>query len=212
MKYDFQHLLAEAKEILDEKDKAREEALKLSREITRSSAFSIRALHRDEISEAEKFLEEARERHGELISVLEAHPDIRYSGFVHDAEKELVEASVILAIKKSETLPEHKELEVLYTAYLNGIGEAMGEVRRMLLDCIRKGELDECEELLSLMEEVYYFLSSLLYPDAITGNLRRTVDMIRGVLERSRGDLTLAMVTLPLREENFKEEGEEGNA
>lgn len=78
----------------------------------------------------------------------------------------------------------------------------------MLLDCIRKGELDECEELLSLMEEVYYFLSSLLYPDAITGNLRRTVDMVRGVLERSRGDLTLAMVTLPLREDK----GVEGNA
>jgi translin len=213
MKYDFQHLIAEAKEILDKKDKAREEALKLSREITRNSAFSTRALHQEEPSEAEKLLGEARERHKELLSVLEGHPDLRYSGFVHDAEKELVEASVILSIKKKKPIKKQKELGVLYTAYLNGIGEAMGEVRRMLLDCIRKGELDECEELLSLMEEVYYFLSSLLYPDAITGNLRRTVDMVRGVLERSRGDLTLAMVTLPLREDNLKEEeGGEENA
>jgi translin len=200
MKYDFQQLLAEAKEILEEKDKAREEALKLSREITRSSAFSIRALHQEELGEAERLLSEARERHKELLSLLEGHPDLRHSGFVHDAEKELVEASVMLSIKKKEPILKQKELGVLYTAYLNGIGEAMGEVRRMLLDCIRRGELKECEELLGLMEEVYYFLSSLIYPDAITGNLRRTVDMIRGVLERSRGDLTLATLTLPLQE------------
>jgi translin len=200
MKYDFQQLLAEAKEILEEKDKAREEALKLSREITRNSAFSIRALHQEELGEAERLLSEARERHKELLSLLEGHPDLRHSGFVHDAEKELVEASVMLSIKKKEPILKQKELGVLYTAYLNGIGEAMGEVRRMLLDCIRRGELKECEELLGLMEEVYYFLSSLIYPDAITGNLRRTVDMIRGVLERSRGDLTLATLTLPLQE------------
>jgi len=200
MKYDFQQLLAEAKEILEEKDKAREEALKLSREITRSSAFSIRALHQEELGEAERLLSEARERHKELLSLLEGHPDLRHSGFVHDAEKELVEASVMLSIKKKEPILKQKELGVLYTAYLNGIGEAMGEVRRILLDCIRRGELKECEELLGLMEEVYYFLSSLIYPDAITGNLRRTVDMIRGVLERSRGDLTLATLTLPLQE------------
>ncbi|MBC7329525.1 hypothetical protein H5T88_04120 [bacterium] len=213
MKYDFRNLLAEAKEILDEKDKAREEALKLSREITRNSAFSIRALHQGELSEAEKLLNDALERHRELVSLLERHPDLRYSGFVHDAEKELVEASVIFSIKQKKPIQKQKELGVLYTAYLNGIGEAMGEVRRMLLDCIRRGELEECEWLLSLMEEVYYFLSSLIYPDAITGNLRRTVDMVRGVLERSRGDLTLAMVTLPLIEENFNEEkGEEENA
>ncbi|MGB9608316.1 MAG: hypothetical protein ACPLPS_07030 [bacterium] len=204
MRYDFQRLLAEAKEILDEKDKAREEALIISREITRDSAFSIRALHRGELCEAERLLSEAREKHKELLSLLDGHPDLRYSGFVHDAEKEMVEASVILSIKKKSPFPNQGELSVLYTAYLNGIGEAMGEVRRMLLDCIRRGELEECEELLGLMEEVYYFLSSLLYPDAITGNLRRTVDMIRGVLERSRGDLTLAMITSPLR----KEEGE----
>ncbi|MBC7327264.1 hypothetical protein H5T87_04020 [bacterium] len=206
MQEEFQQLLKEAKDYLDEKDRVREQALAMCREITRNSAFSIRALHREEIGEGESLLEEADKKHRELIALLENHPDLRHSGFVYDAEKELVEAKVIMAIKRMEQFPTFAELGVLYPAYLNGIGEAMGEVRRMLLDCIRKGKLKDCERLLSLMEEVYYFLSSLLYPDAITGNLRRTVDMIRGVLERSRGDLTLAMMMVPLTEGKNEDE------
>ncbi len=199
MREEFQQLLREARVFFDEKDKVREEALVLCREITRNSAFSIRALHKGEREEAERLLKEARSRHRDLLALLEGHPDLRFAGFVQDAEKELVEANIVLSIKKGEAFPRFEELGVLYTTYLNGMGEAMGEVRRMLLDCIRQGELRNCEGLLNLMEEVYYFLSSLLYPDAITGNLRRTVDMIRGVLERSRGDLTLAMMMLPLK-------------
>lgn len=200
MREEFQRLLQEAKAFFDEKDKVREQVLRSCREITRNSAFSIRAFHKGAIGEGEQLLDEARSQHRGLVALLQAHPDLRYTGFVHDAEKELVEASIVLSIKKGEAFPNFEELGVLYTAYLNGMGEAMGEVRRMLLDCIRRGELRNCEELLILMEEVYYFLSSLLYPDAITGNLRRTVDMMRGVLERSRGDLTLAMTMLPVRE------------
>lgn len=199
MREEFERLLQEAKVFLDEKDRVREEALALCREITRNSAFSIRALHKGEVEEAENMLHEAKSKHKNLMTLLGGHPDLRHSGFVFDAEKELVEASVILSVKRGEKLPPFQDLNVLYTAYLNGVGEAMGEVRRMLLDCIRQGELRNCEELLNLMEEVYYFLSSLLYPDAVTGNLRKTVDMIRGVLERSRGDLTLAMTMFPLR-------------
>lgn len=199
MREEFELLLQEAKVFFDEKDRVREKAITLCREITRNSAFSIRALHKGELTEAEHLLGEAKSKHNDLISLLNGHPDLRYSGLVFDAEKELVEASVILSVKKGEKLPSCQDLNVLYTAYLNGIGEAMGEVRRMLLDCIRQGEPKNCEKLLNLMEEVYYFLSSLLYPDAITGNLRRTVDMVRGVLERSRGDLTLAMTMFPLK-------------
>lgn len=205
MKEEFSRLLQEAKAFFDNKDQVREQALVLCREITRDSAFSIRALHKGEIEEAERLLSEAEKKHKSLLLLLEGHPDLRHTGFVYDAEKEFVEAHIILSVKKKEAFPSFEHLGVLYTAYLNGIGEAMGEVRRMLLDCIRQGELAICEELLNLMEEVYYFLSSLLYPDAITGNLRRTVDMIRGVLERSRGDLTLAMMMLPLQKEKDSE-------
>lgn len=197
MRYDFQKLLEGAKAFLEEKDKVREEGLSLCREITRNSAFSIRALHQGNLEEAEKLWKEAKSLHDKLLLLLLDHPDLRYSGFVQDAEKELMEARTVLAIKKGEEIPSLDSLNITYPSYLNGLGEAMGEVRRMLLDNIRMGKVRECEELLRIMEEVYYALSSLLYPDAITGNLRRQVDMIRGVLERSRGDLTLATMMFP---------------
>lgn len=204
MRYDFQKLLEGAKAFLEEKDKVREEGLSLCREITRNSAFSIRALHQGNLEEAEKLWKEAKSLHDKLLLLLLDHPDLRYSGFVQDAEKELMEARTVLAIKKGEEIPSLDSLNITYPSYLNGLGEAMGEVRRMLLDNIRMGKVRECEELLHLMEEVYYALSSLLYPDAITGNLRRQVDMIRGVLERSRGDLTLATMMFPPGNEDPK--------
>jgi len=81
---------------------------------------------------------------------------------------------------------------VLPAAYLNGLAEAMGEMRRHILDVIRQGEIGRCEQILQTMEDVYSSLVTVDYPSALTGNLRRTTDMVRGVLERTRGDLTFA--------------------
>jgi translin len=176
------------------KDKAREKALRLSREIIRYSANAIRAVHRQEKLNAEQLLASAQALLKELTDdVLKKNKDLAYAGFVHDAQKELAEASTTLAIVAGKPLPEPEALGVSYPAYLNGLGEAVGELRRYILDSLRRNDLSRCEELLSIMDDIYSVLMTMDFPDGITYGLRRTSDAIRGILERTRGDLTLAL-------------------
>ena len=183
------------------KDAAREKALRLSREIIRYSATTIRAVHRQEKVNAEQLLTAAQSLLKELTdNVLKKNVDLAYTGFVHDAQKELAEASCTLAIVSGKPLPQPETLGVSYAAYLNGLGEAVGELRRYILDSLRRNELSRCEELLGTMDDIYSVLMTMDYPDGITYGLRRTSDAVRGILERTRGDLTLALRQQELEE------------
>lgn len=176
------------------KDAARENALRLCREIIRCSANAIRAVHRQENTKAEQILDSARALLKELKrDILQEHNDLLHSGFVHDAQKEFAEASATLALVTGNVLPKPEALEVSNPAYLNGLGEAVGELRRYLLDSLRRDDLTRCEELLATMDDIYAILVTMDFPDGITYGLRRTTDAVRGILERTRGDLTLVL-------------------
>jgi translin len=191
---DLESLAEKIRLYFSTKDAAREKALRLSREIIRYSATTIRAVHRQEKVNAEQLLASAQALLKELADdVLKKNNDLAYAGFVHDAQKELAEASCTLAIVSSKPLPEPEALGVSYPAYLNGLGEAVGELRRYILDSLRRNDLSRCEELLSTMDDIYSVLMTMDFPDGITYGLRRTSDAIRGILERTRGDLTLAL-------------------
>ncbi len=178
---------------LDATNAAREGALKLSREIIRLSANSIRATHREEWDEARMLMDQARQKVIETKELLRDHMDIYYTGYVLDAQKEYAESELTAAIARDMPLPSHQELGVECASYLNGLGEAIGESRRHILDVMRTGDLKRAEQILGIMDDVFYILVTFDYPDAVTGGLRRTTDMVRGVLERSRGDLTVTM-------------------
>jgi translin len=178
---------------LDEKNQRRDAALKTSRETIRMSANAIRAVHREEFDEARTLLDEARRNVVETKELLKDNLDIYYAGYVQDAQKEYSEGELTLALVQGERMSSDKELGVECAAYLNGLGEAIGELRRHVLDLIRLGKLERAEQLLTAMDDVYYVLVTFDYPDAITGGLRRTTDMVRGVLERTRGDLTVSI-------------------
>ena len=183
------------------KDAAREKALRLSREIIRYSATTIRAVHRQEKVNADKLLAAAQALLKELAdNVLKNNNELAYAGFVHDAQKELAEASCTLAIVSGKSLPQPETLGVSYAAYLNGLGEAVGELRRYILDSLRRNDLSRCEELLGIMDDIYSVIMTMDFPDGITYGLRRTSDSIRGILERTRGDLTLALRQQELEE------------
>jgi translin len=175
------------------KDAARERALRLCREVIRHSADAIRALHREEYRETEILLGAARASLDEINECLTEYTELLHSGFVHNAQKEYAEGSITLALIEGKPLPTPEELGVTHPAYLNGMGEAMGELRRHLLDTIRKGDLSRGEELLAAMDDIYGVLVTMDFPDALTYGLRRTTDMVRGVLEKTRGDLTLSL-------------------
>ncbi|MFC2034651.1 haloacid dehalogenase [Chloroflexota bacterium] len=178
---------------LSTKDAARERVLPLCREVIRYSSQSIRAVHRREFGKGRELLKLASDSLDEVGQAVTGHNELGFTGFVRDAQKEFAEGSITLALITGQSPPDPDKLGVDPAAYLNGLGETVGELRRYLLDDMRKGDLSRGEELLSVMNDVYNVLVTMDFPDAITGGLRRTTDMVRGVLEKTRSDLTLVI-------------------
>jgi translin len=191
---DLQPLAEDLRRRFDDKMAAREKALPAARRVVRSSANAIRAIHRGDFDQADGLLEEAVGELRQGLSAVREHPDVRYAGFLHDAEKEYAEARLTEAVIGGKDLPSAEELDVTPAAYLNGMAETIGEARRAVLDHLRQGDVDRSEDLLGRMEDMYHVLVTMDYPDAITGNLRRSTDVARGILEKTRGDLSISIV------------------
>lgn len=175
------------------KHAARERALPKSRAAIRYCANSIRATHRHEFATAEQLIAQAAALLLEMIVDLRDHQDIFYAGFVQDAQKEYAEAVTFAALTQGHALPMADQMAIGWPAYLNGLAEAVGELRRYVLDLLRHGKFAECETYLQYMDDIYALLISIDFPDAITAGLRRTTDVTRGILEKTRGDLTTAI-------------------
>jgi translin len=170
---------------------AREAALRLSREVIQHSSRAIRAVHRGEMESALALVQEARDRVDTVRNRLADHPEVYFAGYVHDSQKEYVEAEAMCAIVGGLPLPAPGELGVEPAAYLNGLAEAASECRRFVLERLKTGDAEQAEAVMGIMDEIYYQMVTFDFPDAITGGLRRTTDALRAVLERTRGDLTL---------------------
>lgn len=187
------------------RNQARDEALRRSRELIRLCATAIRASHRGDTAgitsgdtgndwtDAQAMLAQADAVADEMRATVADYPDLLHAGYTQDALKELVEAHATIALTRGDPLPDPETLAVSYPAYLNGMCEAASEMRRRCLDEMRRGDTDEAERLLGVMDGIYDVLMTFDFPDAITGGLRRRVDQLRGVLERTRGDLTNAL-------------------
>lgn len=173
---------------------ARDAALAASRASTRASANAIRALHRGDDGRAAELMAEARGLLDDAAMSLDPYPQIRWAGFVHDAEKEYAEAALTAAAIGGEPAPAPGGLRVTDVAWLHGLAEAIGELRRESLDRLRGGDVAGAEALLSTMDDFYAVLVRIDFPDAMTAGLRRATDASRGVLERTRADLTIAVV------------------
>ncbi len=172
---------------------ARDQALARARTLIRHSARAIRAVHRTEKELALEHLEKAGELATSLQRNLDRYPDLYYAGYTQDALKEYAEASIVFALLNGGEMPTPEELRLEYNTYIKGLAEAVGEMRRRCLDLMREGQPESAEVLLSQMDDIYGILVTMDYPDAITGGLRRLTDVVRGVLERTRGDLTLSL-------------------
>jgi translin len=188
----LESIVEEIRAEFEAKSAVRDSALQRSRTLIRYCANAIRAAHRSDFAEAESLLEIAQEAARELVTDLEPYPDLYHAGYTQDALKEYVEAQMVYAFMKSGELPTPSDLGVSSPAYLKGLAEAASELRRHSLDLMRQNELRRAEEMLGIMDDVYSQLMTVDFPDAITGGLRRTTDMLRGVVQRTRGDLTTA--------------------
>jgi translin len=175
------------------KNAVRDAALQRSRTLIRYCANAIRAAHRGDLYEAQELLGTARAAASEMKAGVQSYPDLYHAGYTQDALKEYVEAEMVYAFIKDGDLPTPADLEVESAAYLKGLAEAASEMRRHALDLMRHNRLERAEEIMSTMDDVYARLMTMDFPDAITGGLRRTTDMLRGVVERTRGDLATAI-------------------
>lgn len=182
------------------KNAARDGAVNQSRELIRHCSLAIRACHRDEWDESERLLALAKRLADALIGKVAPFPDLMHSGYTQDALKEFAEAHITLAIAQGKPVPTPDQIGVEHAAYLNGLAEAAGELRRRALDKLRGGHNTESERLLSAMDDIYDVLVAMDFPDAITGGLRRNTDMVRGVLERTRADVTMSFKEAQLRD------------
>lgn len=197
---DLKPMAEEFQRRFDRKMVAREAALVSARQAIRASANAIRAIHRGELDEVHRLQEQARSALDEGERAAADQPDVLFAGFIQDAQKEYAEARLTEAVVGGKDLPTQDELRVGMAPYLNGMAEAIGEARRAILDLLRSGEVQRSEEILSSMEDMYYVLVSMDYPDAITGHLRRSTDVARSIMEKTRGDLSVSIVQRTLSE------------
>jgi len=198
--HDFSQIIEQAENVFEARTKARDQALVQARQLTRLSAHTIRAIHRSEADQAHTLLDEARGIVEGLKKDLAEFPDLYFAGYTQDAIKEFAEASTTCALIENEPLPLPGDLGIEVSTYINGLAEAIGELRRRCLDILRQGYSEEAERLLGEMDEIYNFLVTMDYPDAVTNGLRRQTDLARGIIERTRADLTMS-----LREQHLQE-------
>lgn len=194
----------------DALNEARDKALIQARNLTRHCAHAIRAVHRRERDQAAVELKEAGILAKALTGDLKAdYPGLYYAGYTQDALKEYAEARIVAALVDDESLPSPEDLGLEAATYLKGLSEAVGELRRKILDILRGGHSPEAERLLQHMDEIYAVLVTMDYPDAVTYGLRRLTDICRGIIERTRGDLAISFrqnqleQALRAAEENF---------
>lgn len=178
---------------LEARTDVRDRALSITRTLIRHASHAIRAVHRGDNDDAQQELVAAGKLASELQANLHEFPSVYYAGYTQDALKEFAEASIVYALLNGGALPTPEELNLEYSTYLQGLAESVGEMRRRCLDILREGHSEEAEHLLGIMDDIYGVLVTMDYPDAITGGLRRLTDLVRGIVERTRGDLTISL-------------------
>jgi translin len=191
--YKLESIADRIRQNFDVRTSKRDDALKQARQLTRACSLAIRAVHRDDMEAMEASLTEAQSLADKLRNDLKEHPELFYAGYTQDALKEFVEANVTCALIQNKALQTPEDLGVEDATYLNGLAEVVGELRRRTLDILRSGYSEEAERLLGHMDDIYAVLVTIDYPDAITNGLRRQTDLARGIIEKTRGDVTFSL-------------------
>jgi len=177
----------------EERTVARDQILMQARALTRHCANAIRAAHRNERDLAWQHLQQAQQLVEAFGEIQKRYPDLYYAGYTQDALKEYAESRIVFALLAGPDLPKPEELSVEYAVYLQGLAEAVGELRRRCLDVLLNSHPEEAVRLLEHMDDIYAILVTMDYPDAITGGLRRLTDLARSIIERTRGDVMLTL-------------------
>ena len=199
-------IFEEIRSLIESDDTSREKVLKLSRSAVRKSSESIRAVHRRELDLAASTIESIKSDLKEVVSIIPGNG--LFENNIEIAFQEYTEALELyhfVATRKKEnsypliSLKEiQQEIPITYVAYLHGLCDLVGELRRFTLDSIRLNDIESAECALQVMDDIFGQLVTLDYPNALVPGIRRKTDQIRNLLERTRGDLTFTYNRLSL--------------
>ena len=176
---------------IDDKDKVREQALRSSREIIIGCRKAIQLIHQESMKNALGNIKKASTKLQGLYELTKSYPEIYHAGFVENAAQELVEAHCFYNIMKGKDLPDPDQIKTTYSSYLLGLCDLVGELRRTALDSIRSGNAKEADNCLNMMEEIYDVIIRFDYPSGLIP-IKKKQDMVRGLIERTRGELAVA--------------------
>ena len=183
---------------LEKANTIREEILKLSRQSIRKSSIAIKNLHRGELEHADKLITENQHLLDEINKLSSDMKPIRF-GMLLTSNQEYVESVFLQKFLEKKPFPNFEDLRVPYLAYLHGLTDFVGELRRVILDTLRQDkDIEIAISALDLMDDLYSLLLSIDYPDSLTFNLRKKTDFVRNITEKTRGDVTLAINRLQL--------------
>ncbi|BES82540.1 haloacid dehalogenase [Pyrodictium abyssi] len=182
----FRSIITEIDSVLSRREEARDSLIKSGRDIIKMSGWAINALHRGLIEEARGYMEEMDKRVRDFIKLASDDSFLRESGFVYNVLSEYVEAKVFYSIVVEGDIPSHHDLGVAEVPYLQGVGDALGELRRLALDLMRVDRLEDAEVILELMEALYYEMRALEYPDALIPGVRHKVDVARRLIDDTK--------------------------
>jgi len=158
----------------------------------RNCSIAIKSIHRKEFDVYSEKIKEIRLNHENLLQLVEKNLLV-FGKYLKTPEQEYIEAVGLYAIINEENLPAPEDYNVQPINYLLGLADIVGELRRYVLDKIRTGNYENLDKTLDRMDEIYTFLFSLDYPKGLTHDLRRKTDVARGIIEKTRGDISLSI-------------------
>ncbi len=179
-------------DVLDKLDEDREEILRKSRVIIKDCSIAIKSIHREENKSYQDIILKIKNELDVLKNLIIKNPGHFYK-YLKTPEQEYTEAIVLFSIIQNQKIPTHIDLNVDALHYILGLADVIGELRRYILDNIRKSRIDVINDILEKMDELYTYLFSLDYPSGMTKDLRHKTDVARNIIEKTRGDITLSV-------------------
>ena len=180
--------LKRIQKMLEKRDLLRDKVVEISRKATRLSDQAIIMIHRNEFERAKMNMWEAGQLLQRLQILLKHSPELRNFGTVLVAQQEYAEGKLLLNVAQYRRILPLDEAKVEPTVYVLALLDLIGELRRMALNYLRKGDGAEAEKILSVMEDTYEDLMSIDHT-AIIPTFRVKSDACRRIVESTRGDV-----------------------
>lgn len=203
----LEELIKKAAADLKYRERARDEAYGRARRARMLSKQAILLLHNGDHDKASANLDEAGILLDEIKTYAENFPEIGFYDAVEAARQEYAEACILNGLNTGKGYPSPEALGLQYKDYILGLADVPGELRRQTLDLLRAGDLGAAEENLGHMEAIYLHLTGMEEASLLLKGLRRKLDVVRMVNERTRAEIT----TEVSRERLRRQLGELGN-